>query len=206
MQRSVVVPTGTISSVTKQIHFVYNGLWWYQQVPSVRLPSKYTAYATVCGGTNRYHQFGYQANTLRMQRYVVVPTGTISSVTKQIHCVCNGLWWYQQVCGGTNRYHQFGYQANTLRIQRSVVVPTGTYATVCGGTNWYHQFGYQANTLRMQCSVVVPIGSISSVTKQIHSVCNGLWWYQKVPSGRLPSKYIAYATVCGGANMYHQFG
>ena len=22
---------------------------------------------------------------------------SISSVTKQIHCVCNGLWWYQQV-------------------------------------------------------------------------------------------------------------
>ena len=48
---------------TKQIHCVCNGLWWYQQV-------RYTAYATVCGGTNR-------SVTLRMQRSVVVPTGNI---------------------------------------------------------------------------------------------------------------------------------
>ena len=188
MQRSVVVPTGTISSVTKQIHCVCNSLWWYQQVPSVRLPSKYTAYATVCDGANRYHQFGYQANTLRMQRSVVLPTGTISSITKQIHCVCNSLWWYQQI--------------PSVRLPSKYTA----YATVCGGTNWHHQFGYQANTLRMQRSVVVPTGTISSVTKQIHCVCNGLWWYQQVSSVRLTSKYTAYATVCGGTNRYHQFG
>ena len=48
------------------------------------------------GGRNdnpTIHQFGYQANTLRMQRSVVVPTG-------RLHCVCNGLWWYQQVTPG----------------------------------------------------------------------------------------------------------
>ena len=86
--------------------------------------------------------------------------------------------------GGRNdnpTIHQFGYQATA-------------YVTVCGGTNRYHQFGYQATV----CGGTK--GNISSVTKQIHCVCNGLWWYQQVTSVRLPSKYTAYATVCGGTN------
>ena len=133
------------------------------------------------GGRNdnpTIHQLGYQANTLRLQRSVVVPT-------VRLHCVCNGLWWYQQfgytayatVCGGNT-------SSVTLCMQRSMMVPTVRLHCVCNGLWWYQQFGYTAYatvcggtnsyvTLHMQRSVVVPRGN----TRFAHNTKRQFSWF-----------------------------